>query len=377
MTGERAAHYSRLKPYLGPIGRRWEAQRNLSQAARVVPAILEQLGPQAVAGEWVVQRRESTEARVAVLFLGRPGSAPETVLKVATTSEAKRSLSREAAVLGALVGDARLGRWRSLLPLVLAEGDLGESRYVLSRALAGRNAASLAHDPSSRARVQGAAAATIRTLHEQTGVVTLVTAERVEGWLGRSRELLHQAVARSGGERARRALERLGAEVAGALVERRLLIGSVHGDFWLGNLLVASDGATATGILDWDFAGEGEMPVIDLLHLLLYTRRLVEGGDLGGIVRDVLEGGAWSNDELSILRSASADLVGDAEYARAAVLLYWLRHIAANMAQSAAYARSRVWLRRNVAPVLELFDASSGLASRAGAGASVTSVRES
>ncbi|MBN1529452.1 MAG: aminoglycoside phosphotransferase family protein, partial [Thermoleophilaceae bacterium] len=72
-------------------------------------------------------------------------------------------------------------------------------------------------------------------------------------------------VARASGEEAVREIgARLDAELAS--VPR----GFGHGDFFAENLLV-SDGRL-TGVVDWDSAGPGRLPLLDVLHLVLTSR---------------------------------------------------------------------------------------------------------
>jgi aminoglycoside phosphotransferase (APT) family kinase protein len=46
--------------------------------------------------------------------------------------------------------------------------------------------------------------------------------------------------------------------------------GFVHGDFWLGNLLVHDN--ALSGVADWEAAGPGGLPLVDLLQLLVHWR---------------------------------------------------------------------------------------------------------
>ena len=361
---ERTARPS-FRAYLAPVARPWQGRREVARATRIVPAIMWRLQPfYPSVANWAIQSANSTEAGVAVLILGRPGNAPCAVLKVAVTGEAKRSLTREGTAVAALEADDRLGDWRDLLPGILAEGELDGASYLLERALGGRNAVSLLGMTPMRRRVQIVAAETVRTLHQRTGASTVVDDACVDRWLAEPLWRVSRAAGGFRGARGRQALNRLAAEIRASLVGRRLKLSWIHGDFWLGNLLVSTDGATATGIVDWDFAGNHELPLIDLLHLVVYTRSLVERRELGGVVRDLLDGGAWSPQEISLLRSSHAELDGDPGCAGAALLLYWLRHLASNLAQSNRYLESRPWLVGNVEPVLSLFDRPSWVAQR-------------
>ena len=346
-----------FRAYLAPLARPWQGRREVARAARIAPAVMRRLQPvHPSVVNWAIQGAHATEAGVAVLILGPPGSAPCAVLKVAVTREAVGSLTREGAALAALEADDRLRNWRDLLPGILAEGELDGASYLLERALEGRNAVALLGVPPMRRRLQTLAAETVRTLHQRTGVPTVVDVVCVERWLAEPVWRVGAAVVGFRGARGRHAMNRLTAEIRASLIGRRLRVSSIHGDFWLGNLLVSGDAATATGVVDWDFAGTRELPVLDLLHLLVYTRSLVERRELGGVVRDLLDGREWSPHEVSLLRSSDAELDGDIGYARATLLLYWLRHLTSNLAQSNRYMRSRPWLVRNVEPVLSLFE---------------------
>jgi aminoglycoside phosphotransferase len=354
-----------IAAYAAPLlARPWHGRRDGARAARVAPAImrrLERLDP-SVAG-WVAQSAHSTDAGVAVLMVGPRGDCPRAVLKVGLTQEARRSLSKECAVLSALAADPRTEGWRRLVPGVLAEGELDEAGYLLQPALRGRNAVSLLGTAPVE-RLQTVAAEAIGSLHERTGVSAVAGVARVDRWLAEPVRRVGRAALACRGTRGRLELSRLTAEVRTALIARRLRMSWIHGDFWLGNVLVDDGGATVTGVVDWDYAGNLELPVLDLLHLVVYTRTLVERRELGGVVRDLVEGEGWTARELSLLRSCDAQLVRDADYGRASLLLCWLRHVASNLAQSKRYLHSHVWLARNVEPVLRLFERPSRPGSR-------------
>jgi len=354
-----------LAAYAAPLlARPLHGRREGARAARTAPAILRRLESfdPSLAG-CVAQSVHSTDAGVAVLMLGPPGECPRGVLKVGLTHEARRSLSREGAVLSALGDDPRMESWRHLLPGLLAEGESEGVGYLLQRALRGRNAVSLL-GTAQVVGLQTVAAQAIGSLHERTGVSAVAGVARVDRWVAEAVRRVDRAALACRGTRGRLELSRLTADVRTALIGRRLRMSWVHGDFWLGNVLVDADGSTVAGVVDWDSAGSHELPVLDLLHLVVYTRSLVERRELGGVVRDLVEGEGWTARELSLLRSCDAQIGRDAGYSRASLLLCWLRHVASNLAQSKRYLHSHVWLARNVEPVLRLFERPSGPRSR-------------
>jgi aminoglycoside phosphotransferase (APT) family kinase protein len=350
--------------YVAPLARRMQSRRELARAARIVPDVLRALPSlESPVESWAVRGAHSTEAGVTALMLGPPDEAPCAVLRIALGHEARRSLTREAATVTALEPDERLLDWRRLLPRVLAEGELDGATYLLQRALQGRNAASLLGAAPAR-RLQAVAAEAIGVLHERTAVPAVASVATVDRWLSDPVRRVGRAALACRGTRGRHALSRLTAEVRTAVIGRRVQVSRVHGDFWLGNLLVTGDGRSATGIVDWEFAGRHELPALDLLHLVVYTRTLAERRELGGVVRALLEGEPWSAEERTLLGSCDVELLRDERYARAALLLYWLRHLASNLAQSSRYLHSHVWLARNVEPVLRLFETPSPRRSR-------------
>jgi aminoglycoside phosphotransferase (APT) family kinase protein len=151
------------------------------------------------------------------------------------------------------------------------------------------------------------------------------------------------------------AVAQLREELCGALRGGTFDACRIHGDYWPGNLLFSPGGAklpAMVGIVDWDASGPVEPALHDILHLVLYTRRLVTGRELGEVVSEQLRATQWSEDERALLDGGSA-WQGIAD--RHALLLYWLRQTAMHIGQQTSLRgwRMRIWQRRNVGPVLE------------------------
>jgi aminoglycoside phosphotransferase (APT) family kinase protein len=182
-------------------------------------------------------------------------------------------------------------------------------------------------------------------LHRRSAARVQVDAAVLERWVSGP-----AAVLRGQGGRGSRGLDAVADELVDALHGRTLTAGWIHGDFWPGNLLVRPDG-TLGGIVDWDAAAPVGLPLHDLLHLLLFTRRLTRRLELGRIVAEQLRAPVWTAHERRVLE---ADHAAGALPDRASLLLYWLHHAAAHTRQQhgARSARYRVWWLRNVEPVL-------------------------
>jgi aminoglycoside phosphotransferase (APT) family kinase protein len=285
-----------------------------------------------------------TSTGLGIAIAGGRSGLPGVVVKLALTGGAASGLDREGRALAALHGDERLAGWRALVPQRLAHGTLGRRRYAVDTAMAGTTG-----DRATPAAVQETAAEAIAELHGRTAAPVRVGDALAAQWAARPAALL----AEHAGRHTANALCRVAEALEGALHGRTLTAGWVHGDFWPGNLLVRPDGAVS-GIVDWDAAAPRELPLHDVLHLLLYTRRVARRAELGEVIVEQLRAPEWAPGERRVLR-AYGEPPAAALADRDALLLYWLRHAAAHTRQQdgARSSRYRLWRRRNVDAVLE------------------------
>jgi hypothetical protein len=300
---------------------------------------------------WVVQRRLRTRSDAAVLLVGPRGTAPQAVVKLATTAVASASLARERAALAALAREGALGEWRTLLPEVLASGDADGRTYLVERLLRGVEARSLR--ANGHAPPELAAAHAIGLLHRATASEHVVGADSLARWLDapllvleRTSALRHEVPA----------LARLRELLRDSLGGRRVAGSWSHGDYWLGNVLIDPATRAVTGIVDWEHARPHDPPALDLTHLLLSATADAARREVGAVVVDWLARDRRGHAEVRLLEDAQATLPGDPIPLRPLILLCWLRHVAGNLEKSTLYARHSVWLRRNVHAVIEAID---------------------
>jgi len=116
---------------------------------------------------------------------------------------------------------------------------------------------------------------------------------------------------------------------------------------------LAPDGAVA-GIVDWGQADAQHLAILDIAHWLLSLDLFTDRVELGGRVAARLAGRCWSPTEREWLRVAAGHCEPLSD--RGVVLLTWLRHVTSNLVKSPAYTQSRVWMTRNVVPVLRQVD---------------------
>jgi hypothetical protein len=350
-----AARHPNLVPRLAAqkLAGRWSHWQDGRKIARIVPAIPALPGGPAPA-DWNVQRVEWPQwsrTGVTVAFAGPQGCAPRAVVKVPHTRQGIAGLRRQQRILAALHADPRLAGLGSLLPRPLGLGALGGQFYALETALPGMAATRLMGDPGAGPRLQVAAADLLWRLHEPTTRSVAVTSGRLARWVDAPMATIGRVVPQLTNPAGHAALQRLGIEVRAALAGRRVAVSWIHGDFWPGNLLVGPDGAI-TGIVDWERAEAGALPLHDSLHLLLFTRKQVRQCGEADVVAALGAGIAWTPAERELLDRAQSGLPGAPLAERTAVLLYWLRHTAATLALLPEYGRNRDYLRDNIEAVL-------------------------
>jgi len=224
--------------------------------------------------------------------------------------------------------------------------------YFVESALPGGSAHRLPPDPETRRQLQTVAAGAIRQFHTRTASSVVVDTELLDRWIEQPLQRLRRLMGgRANGAANAAAIRRVETELRDSLLGRRLSASWVHGDYWTGNLLT-EPGGSLTGIIDWDLAAPDDLPLRDLLHLLLYTRKLVQRCELGDVVRRLLIACIWTSHERELIEAMDEALPGDYLSERTRVLIYWLRHVSANLEQSPAYARNWLWVHRNIDNVL-------------------------
>jgi aminoglycoside phosphotransferase (APT) family kinase protein len=145
-----------------------------------------------------------------------------------------------------------------------------------------------------------------------------------------------------------RTIMSVGRRIEGVLAD--LPRGFGHGDFWSGNLL--TDGERLVGVVDWDAAGLGRPPLLDLLHLVTAARGH-QGEALGPAVVDhLLPWARAGGDEIARSYLHRLGVEASRERLEALALAYWMERVAHQLDLYADRRRQHRWLEANVALVL-------------------------
>jgi len=321
------------RPTFGPMA----ARRSRALARRAAPAALAVLGG---ADRWRLGEPFAGRGDTSV-FVIQHDSGRSALLKAARSAGGRAELDRQVDVLGALHADPRLGGWTRLLPRTIGSGEVDGVRFVLESRLPGVDARSIPVGPERDRALDGALEALVE-LHSRTAAVVATTDEDLERWVREPvrnvRAVLHRA--------GRVVLDRVETELLGTLRATRLARTWVHGDYNAANVLI--DAGRVTGIVDWCAADPDGPVALDATMLLLWEND-ARGPELGHQVLRCIEAPGR-------LTEVVADVQGRREGhrldVRTVVLMLWLQHVGANLADPGRYAANPIWMHRNVRAVL-------------------------
>lgn len=286
-----------------------------------------------------------------------PAGAP-LILKIATTPDADRCLRRHAAAITHLHESDQLVDIRQLVPVPIASGDCCDRSWVIETALPGLSAQICFASAATLRWLQRHAIDTMVGLYERTLTPKLVDSTVFEQLAGRHlRRLGEVALTWPDGDAARHRVDALASELRRELVGRVLPLAQTHGDFWPGNLLVSYRNRTITGILDWDAAIADDLPLVDVYHILVSPVAMLRQYAFGEVIRERLLLGGLSAEDRHLLDSVSKrlGLPTDADFRRAAALLFWVRFVTDALDRRSERRSDPHWLGLNVWPVLTLF----------------------
>jgi phosphotransferase family enzyme len=126
--------------------------------------------------------------------------------------------------------------------------------------------------------------------------------------------------------------------------------GFAHGDFFHGNILVR-DGRLS-GVVDWDAAGPGRLPLLDLLHLALTSLSDMADEDWGPLLlRHLVPWGRTGGGEIVRCYCRLAGLDVDAQRLEIFVAAYWLDYVSYQLITHLHRTARVEWIHRNVALV--------------------------
>jgi aminoglycoside phosphotransferase (APT) family kinase protein len=128
--------------------------------------------------------------------------------------------------------------------------------------------------------------------------------------------------------------------------------GFAHGDFFHGNLLV--EGGRLLGVVDWDAAGVGRLPLLDLLHLRHATHAVPEVDWGPRLVQQLLPWARAGGDEVARDYCQRLGFSLHQKRLEALTFAYWLDRVSSQLRSQVHRLAQPVWLERNISLVLRV-----------------------
>ncbi|WP_313811088.1 phosphotransferase [Glutamicibacter sp.] len=329
------AEHRSLAQRLGEIPRALRRRSNNRSIGQIVPGALASCGVDTSAD---IRLLTSNSDTLVIAVAAREG-ATDLVLKVGTSEAANQGIAAHSRALQQLSGALEDPELLGLLPKIVAHRELEGNQILLETRLVG--AARTGFDESRLS--SGAALATMSALHRATGVEQLIDDAWLEQMVRRPLRVLAQELP---GRRAHRTLKRTERRLVQELVGRQVHSSFIHGDLWPGNILFAdSDEPRVQGIVDWENAAGQGLPDADILHWWL----AVQPKELGGAVVSVLHDASALQSDLA---GWDVNLPNQGLGVKNLLVLTWLMHVAAGLNRASTHRVGRVWIVKNVLPVL-------------------------
>jgi hypothetical protein len=128
--------------------------------------------------------------------------------------------------------------------------------------------------------------------------------------------------------------------------------GFAHGDFWSGNLFV-DDGGRLSGVVDWEHAASGRLPLLDLVHLELNAVRPPSPERWGpALINRLFPWARAGGGELARSYSEQIGLTLSPTLLVDLVVAYWLNRLAFEIGTYSDRRLRRPWMKNNVELVL-------------------------
>lgn len=266
------------------------------------------------------------------------------IVKIATSAESTAGLDRHAETVSWLTSNFADQPFISTLPQLVRRAELDGQRVLIETRLPGSAEVQDVFAPG----LTRAATTAVAELHAATSAVRMIDEELLWAWVKGPMAELRRLGALAG---SRNGMDALQEELTRSLHGRQVTIACAHGDFWPGNVLLtaAKGGFRVTGLVDWENARTVGLPDVDLVHWWL----AIQPHELGAAVWSALaepEKSTRAFGELGV-PLPNPDLPFET-----VVLLAWLWHVAAGLTRASAGHLHRVWLTRNVKPIVQLFE---------------------
>lgn len=326
--------------------------RRASAAAAQCLAALQRAGIDGNDGMWQLDKPLLTETDMTIVP-ARHTDGRSIFIKLPQSQASSRNMRAQSAALRALAHTGQLSTWQIPWPRVLLTGTLADgAEFSIESGMRGQVAQKLWTSAQSRPRVLAAALAAIGPLHGLTSCTTVADEAHLVRWIDQPVAHICQVIGNGALAASRTAgMQVLREHLRASLAGKALTTSWIHGDYWPGNIFVEGAQSDVSGIIDWDRAQPAELPLHDVISMLVAARMTERKQEIGQVVADLLRGQRWTPGERACLDAmpGSNDWMPD----HVALFLYWLRQISYTLLQSDRFSQHLIWMHRNVFPVVD------------------------
>jgi thiamine kinase-like enzyme len=300
---------------------------------------------------WKIHHVFRTLGDMEVLVIGPRNNPVTAILQIPGSKLAVASYEHQKSVLAQLQEDGRLSDWRKFLPHLLYEGYYNGRPYWVFERIEGVEA--LAElQAKERQDILQLAAKTVGFLHQRTAEEIIVDDAILDKWVLAPLRVIYQSPLVYYHCQSKRILDRLAKHLMETLRGRTIAVSWIHGDYWQGNILFSSDHRQVVGIIDWDQARSKDLPSADLINLLVSACRAESGRELGEILVETHSNG-WQPDKEVVWEQTMKQFDGKTPDLKDSLMLFWLRHMSANLLKSGRYLYNPIWANGNYRYVLQ------------------------
>ncbi len=349
-----------LLPILASTRQKWFVHEKHESLSAMLPEIIQVVSHQldgTTTNHWRLESIANNQTNTIVAFLRPSNGRAPVVVKLPTSIREAESLKKQSENLVSLASDDGLGDWRRVLPNVIACGTVRGFDYYVEQAVPGTPMIELFRNRIVSWNLVNLAVSEINTLHRKTARCLEVDKALVQAWVD---DPIYNLVLYSFNGPApyyyQGAINQLQNRLHRALFERQVCVSWIHGDYSPANIMFDPSGSHVTGIVDWDLARPNELPLLDLMHLLVSLRMETRKREMGHIVSDLLVNKDWNPSELKLIQAVGQDLQGSAIDLSDLLLLTWLRHINANVTKTTRFDNHQQWAVENCISVLKALE---------------------
>lgn len=347
----------RVRQPLAQIAQRWALKKYTALVERLLAQLIKNHQGEFGGANPRITHAMRTRSDVAVFLLSDVSGGPATkVLKLPLTPDAERSTALHRQMVETLHSRSELRGFCEAVPRALAWGMFEGQAYYLETALDGVAASDVVRKRLNLSVLKQVATQAILQLHCGTLVRQQVDESVFAACVGNDLALLYRSAAGwPEAELLRTKLKALEELLRNQIYGRELPFAWSHGDYWPGNILVRPADGALTGIVDWDRALPQQLPLLDILHLFAFSRKMQQRNELGEQIVTYLLPAQFDAVERALIDKALDQLClpRDPAFLQALALVYWVRFAAANISRYPSLAQDRRWLSKNIFIVLK------------------------